>query len=191
MKLTNEQVEAIRTSETPQKLLAKMYGVSKSCIKSITSGRRRNTGHIYITRKKRIMKISDEQVEEIRTSETPQKLLAEIYGVSVIYIKSIQSGRRRNPYHIYSPVRKDRHRVLTKEQVQEIKELKITNPIHIPTKRTTNDDRRLTKEQIQSIKDSMVPAIYLAESYGISEDEIYKIRVGRPRKPQTQKEELQ
>ena len=68
------------------------------------------------------MKLTNEQVEEIRASDLPQRLLAEIYGVRGNYAASIRSGRRRNPDHTYiAKKRKERRWLVVRDQCSVVR----------------------------------------------------------------------
>jgi len=99
-KLTEEQVQEIKSSPFHYRELMEMYRVSRSCVSKIRRGERRKDFRGNLT---------DEQVQEIKVFPLiHRKDLAEKYGVSVSYIGKI----RRMGYK----------RKLTDEQVQEIRD---------------------------------------------------------------------
>lgn len=102
--LTPDQVLEIFRSKIPERKLAVMYGVTKSAVRSIKSGR--SWSHVTAKKFKPSKdlsgerhpgaKLTDEQADEIFTSSLSGRALALRYHVSESTISMIRSGKRHN-----------------------------------------------------------------------------------------------
>lgn len=101
-KLTDKDVEYIRGSSETQRSLADKFGVGQGHISHIKNGLSRNpekipiTHNVYGGERHWNLKLTNEQIQYIRTSKTTQRLIAKELGVSQSTISQIRNGLRRS-----------------------------------------------------------------------------------------------
>lgn len=91
-KLTQDQVDHIKSSSEPTKELAQFYGVSRSCISRV----RRGAGWLNRTNRG---PLTDEEKREIRQLDLPILTLSLKYGVSRETIRDLTGGKNLRGSH--------------------------------------------------------------------------------------------
>jgi hypothetical protein len=93
-RLSNTQVQEVRSSDTPIRVLAARFGVSENTISRIRSGHRwRQLEGAPPMRYGRGKKVTEDQVRAIRSSHLTQVKLAAIYNVSDVTINNIRTRK--------------------------------------------------------------------------------------------------